>query len=147
MESQLRTGRRVAFDYGDIRTGVAVTDFHAIISSPYCVLSTQGEMFSEEIRALLEEIDPMYIAVGEPRHLSGGESAKMQSVEGFHELLRSLTQLPIYRIDERMSTVSAQARLHSSGKNTKESKSQIDAAAACIILESALARERLGNLQ
>ena len=145
-DGQLRSGRRLAFDYGDVRTGVAVSDFHAIICSPQSVLLTQSPDFALQIKSLLLEIEPVYIAVGEPRHLSGAESAKMDSVESFHQLLAELTDLPIYRIDERMSTVAAQARLHAGGKNTKESRATIDAVAACIILESALAREKSGNL-
>jgi len=146
-EGQLRSGRRIAFDYGDVRTGVAVSDFHAIICSPHAVLLTQEANFREQIKDLLAEIDPIYIAVGEPRHLSGGASAKMESVANFRNLLKEITDLPIFSIDERMSTVAAQSRLHATGKNTKESRSTIDAVAACMILESALARERSGNLE
>ena len=147
MEGQPRSGRRLAFDFGDVRTGVAVSDFHAIICSPHSVLQTAAPDFTAQLRELIAEVDPIYIAVGEPRHLSGADSAKMESVETFHELLKSVTDLPIYRIDERMSTVAAQSRLHASGKNAKESKANIDAVAACMILESALALEKLGNLK
>ena len=147
LEGQLRSGRRIAFDYGDVRTGVALSDFHAIICTPHSVLQSQAPDFIDQLRSLILEIEPIYIAVGEPRHLSGAESAKMESVESFHNLLASITDLPIYRIDERLSTVNAQSRLHAGGKSAKESRSTIDAVAACLILESALAREKSGNLR
>ena len=65
----MQRGRRIAFDYGDVRIGVAVCDPDGIVCTPLTALKAQDEKLAEAIRALLEEYVPIYIAVGEPRHL------------------------------------------------------------------------------
>ena len=67
----------------------------------------------------------------------------MESVRLFAERLRALTPLPIYFVDERLTTVSAARVLKDSGKNSREARKEIDAMAATAILESALNNERL----
>jgi len=122
---------------------VAVCDPDGIVCTPLSALKAQDEKLPEAIRALLEEYFPIYIAVGEPRHLSGRVSTKMDSVAKFVEFLSSLSDLPIRMVDERLSTVSASAKLRSAGKDSRASKDFIDSAAAAEILEAALARERI----
>jgi len=122
---------------------VAVCDPDGIVCTPLTALKAQDEKLAEAIRALLEEYVPIYIAVGEPRHLSGHESAKMDSVAKFVEFVTSMSDLPIRMVDERLSTVSATAKLRSAGKDSRASKEFIDSAAAAEILEAALAHERL----
>ena len=122
---------------------MAVCDPDGIVCTPLSALKAQDEKLPEAIRARLEEYFPIYIAVGEPRHLSGRESTKMDSVAKFVEFLSSLSDLPIRMVDERLSTVSASAKLRSAGKDSRASKDFIDSAAAAEILEAALARERI----
>jgi putative Holliday junction resolvase len=137
----MRNGRRIAFDYGDVRIGVAVSDASGLLATPHGVIDSQGD-FLAEIGQLITEFEPIYFAVGIPRHLSGSASSKMASVEGFISSLAKFN-LPIIRIDERLTTVSASRSLRESGKNAKESKSFIDAAAAALILEMALNQEKV----
>lgn len=137
----MRHGRRIAFDYGDVRIGVAISDLSGLLATPHGVILT-AEDYLEEIARLVEEYEPIYFAVGQPRHLSGQPSEKMNSVEGFIAKLESRFNIDIVRIDERLTTVSAARNLRANGKNAKEAKSFIDAAAAATILESALAQEK-----
>jgi putative Holliday junction resolvase len=139
----MQRGRRIAFDYGDVRTGVAICDADAIVISPLPALLTTGRSFIEELKVLLLDYEPATIFVGEPRHLSGSESAKMASVATFVAQLRELTESEIVMIDERLSTVSAAAKLRSTGKDARSSKSLIDSAAAAEILEAGLSKLRL----
>ncbi len=139
----MRTGRRIAFDYGDVRIGVALSDISGILASPLTTLLAQSPMLNDELVSIFEEYTPIYIALGEPRHLSGSASSKGASVDLFHTQLSGLTSIPIIKIDERLSTVSAAAKLRATGKDAKSRKSMIDAAAAVEILEAALNRERL----
>lgn len=134
-------GRRLAFDYGDVRIGVALSDASGLLATPYGVILTMQDPLTA-IRKIVEEFEPIYFAVGIPRHLSGNPSAKMDSVEEFITTLESNFSIPIVRIDERLSTISAARSLRDSGKNAKDSKSLIDAAAAATILEIALAQEK-----
>jgi len=141
----MKPGRRIAFDYGLVRIGVAVSDASGLIATPVATLQAQDSALSEQIQALLSEYDPIYLVVGQPRHLSGKESQTMQSVQSFVELLQTLSPVPVHTIDERLSTVNAAAKLRSAGHDAKSSKSLIDAMAAVGILESAMERERIAG--
>ena len=138
----MQRGRRMAFDYGDVRIGVAVSDRDSILVTPLAALSTQSPTLFDEIKALIEEYEPIVLVVGEPRHLSGRASSTMESVERFLLQLQSITNTPIRLVDERLSTVSAAGKLRAAGKDAKSSKSLIDSAAAAEILESAINAER-----
>ena len=142
----MQTGRRLAFDFGDVRTGVATSDVSGILATPHSTLLTQDPNFLNAIAELISEISPIYIAIGKPKHLSGNSSAKEGVIELFIEQLKTLTQIPIYLIDERMTTVSANRILKDSGKNSKESRKVVDEMAATGILESAMNAERLQGL-
>ena len=138
----MQRGRRMAFDYGDVRIGVAVSDRDSILVTPLAALSAQSPTLIDEIRALIEVYEPIVLVVGEPRHLSGRASSTMESVERFLLQLQSITNTPIRLVDERLSTVSAAGKLRAAGKDAKSSKSLIDSAAAAEILESAINAER-----
>ena len=62
-------GRRIAFDYGDVRTGVALCDPDGILASPLCVLETQSKSFTDAISELLREHEPIRIFVGKPLNM------------------------------------------------------------------------------
>jgi putative Holliday junction resolvase len=134
-------GRRIAFDYGDVRTGVALCDPDAILASPLCVLQSQDRKFLDQISALLLEHEPIHIYVGLPKNMSGTSGESVSKVEAFTESLKSISDLPITLIDERLSTVSAQKRLKEAGISSRGSKVLIDAMAAVAILEQGLLSE------
>jgi putative Holliday junction resolvase len=135
-------GRRIAFDYGDVRTGVALCDPDGILASPLCVLQTQSKAFLEEVAALLKEHEPIHIYIGRPLHMSGNSGESAEKVQSFVSLLQTITDVPIAMVDERLSTVSAQKKLKDAGVSMKDSKSLIDAMAAVAILEQGLLSEK-----
>ena len=139
----MKTGRRVAFDYGQVRIGVAASDPSGLIASPIATLLATDSNLADQLIALFAEYEPIYIVVGEPKHLSGASNPSLIAAHAFADLLRTLTDLPIHFIDERLSTISAAKNLRSMGHNAKSSKSKIDAMSAVSILESALERERI----
>lgn len=139
----MQNGRRMAFDYGDVRIGVAVSDPSGLLSTPLENILNSDTSKLESIRALILEHEPIYLAVGSPLHLSGQTSAKGESVQIFCKEISALTQTPIYLIDERLTTVSAARSIKETGKNTRDAKSIIDGFAAAAILDSALNQERL----
>jgi putative Holliday junction resolvase len=138
----MQRGRRIAFDYGDVRIGVAVCDPDAILSSPLTTLQTKSKDLFDQIVQILEEHEPVTIFIGKPTLLSGLSGEAVQKVEDFRVRLSEFTDIEIVLIDERLSTVSAARQLKDSGMNTRESKSAIDQAAAVGILEQALAIEK-----
>ena len=135
-------GRRIAFDYGDVRTGVALCDPDGILASPLCVLQTQSKAFLEEVAALLKEHEPIHIYIGKPLHMSGDSGESAEKAQSFASLLQTITDIPIAMVDERLSTVSAQKKLKDAGVSMKDSKSLIDAMAAVAILEQGLLSEK-----
>lgn len=134
-------GRRIAFDYGDVRTGVALCDPDGILATPLCVLETKSKEFVNQISILLSEHEPIRIYVGQPLNMSGSAGESSKKVQTFIEMLSALTDIPIETVDERLSTVSAQKRLKEAGVSSRGSKSLIDAMAAVAILEQGLISE------
>ncbi|CAN1509181.1 COG0816 Predicted endonuclease involved in recombination (possible Holliday junction resolvase in Mycoplasmas and B. subtilis) [Candidatus Nanopelagicaceae bacterium] len=135
-------GRRIAFDFGDVRIGVAVSDPDSILCSPLTTLQAADKRLDANITQLLQEHEPVQIFVGRPALLSGNDGVASEKALAFAERIRNLSHVSVEMIDERMSTVSAARNLRDSGKSAKESKSSIDMAAAVAILEFALEIEK-----
>ncbi len=131
----MQRGRRIAFDYGDVRIGVAVSDPDSILCSPLTTLKATDNKLFAQILELINEIEPVQLFVGNPALLSGKDGQASEKALSFAQQLRTVTDLEVVMVDERMSTVSAARNLRESGKNAKESKESIDMAAAIAILE------------
>jgi putative holliday junction resolvase len=138
----MERGRRIAFDYGDVRIGVAVSDPDSILSSPLITLKATDKKLSSQISQIFTEIEPIIIYVGKPSLLSGNDGSATEKANEFVALLRSITQVPIEMIDERMSTISAARNLRDAGRDAKDSKDAIDMAAAVAILDFAIEIEK-----
>jgi putative Holliday junction resolvase len=138
----MQRGRRIAFDYGDVRIGVAVSDSDSILSSPLTTLKATDKFLLKQISEIFSDIEPVAIYVGRPALLSGNDGAATDKAIEFATLLATITQIPIEMIDERMSTVSAARNLRDAGRNAKDSKNTIDMAAAVEILEFAIEIEK-----
>ena len=137
-----RLGRRLAFDYGDVRIGVAVCDPDGILATPLDFLSTKDPALKSSILALLGEYEPTKIYVGLPLNLSGEESEATQKAVAFSDFLTQLVSCPVKLVDERLTTSSASASLSQAGVNAKDQRKKIDSQSAVIILESGLAQDR-----
>lgn len=134
-------GRRIAFDYGESRIGVAICDPDGILATPLPFIDARSPKLLREISSLLSEYEPIRIFLGRPKHLSGVEGEAVAKVVQFKESLGSITSIEIVFVDERLSTSDAQRKLHEAGKSAKESRLLIDSMAAVVILESGLAHE------
>ena len=137
-----RIGRRIAFDYGDVRIGVAVCDPDGILATPLTTLQSKDPQLKKQIAELIEEYEPTKFYVGQPKLLSGEDGSAVAKVLIFTQMLTSNFDIPVVMVDERLSTVSATKQLRESGVNGKEARSVIDAAAAVAILEQGLANDR-----
>jgi putative Holliday junction resolvase len=134
----MQRGRRIAFDYGDVRIGVAVSDPDSILCSPLTTLKATDKTLFTQIEEILAEIEPVQLFVGNPALLSGKDGAASEKAVTFAQQLREISTVEVIMVDERMSTVSAARNLRDSGKNAKEAKNSIDMAAAVAILEFAI---------
>ena len=140
-------GRRLAVDVGTVRIGLAVCDPDGILASPLPALNRSNELAEtlSAISDLVVEYSLIEVYVGDPISLSGGQSASTQDARGFAVKLASLISVPTRLVDERLTTVTASAKLRSSGKDAKQSRSLIDSASAVEILEQALATLRVSG--
>ena len=136
-----RIGRRIAFDYGDVRIGVAVCDPDGILATPLATLQSKDPQIKKQIADLIDEYEPAKIYVGQPKLLSGEDGSAVAKVLVFTEMLTLNFDIPVILVDERLSTVTAAKQLRESGVNARDARSVIDAAAAVAILEQGLANE------
>ena len=137
-----RIGRRIAFDYGDVRIGVAVCDPDGILATPLTTFKSKNPSLKKQIAELIDEYEPTKIYVGQPKLLSGEDGSAVAKVQVFTEMLTSNFDIPVAMVDERLSTVTAAKQLRESGVNAKDARLVIDAAAAVAILEQGLANDR-----
>ncbi len=136
----MRKGRRLGFDVGAVRTGVAVSSDDGIFASPIGNIAAL-----EEVPQIVAEYCPIELYVGLPLSLSGKHTASTNAAILFAKYLAENTGLPVRMIDERLTTSSAASLMRAAGKNSKKARPNIDAAAATLILEQALAMERSGT--
>ena len=138
-------GRRLAFDYGDARIGVAVCDPDGILATPLPVLENQEQRLSISLKQLFSEYQPIHVFLGLPINMSGSSGQAAEKAEKFAERIREDFSITVIYIDERLSTVSAQRKLKYAGVSSKDSKSLIDSMAAVAILEQGLLQETFRN--
>jgi len=136
---------RVAVDVGTVRVGVAASDPTGVLASPVTVLRRDPRHGSDldELAALVAEREAVEVVVGLPRTLRGTDSAStLDAREYAAALARRIAPVPVRLVDERLTTVTATRDMRSSGRSARSSRASIDAAAAVVLLDAALDRER-----
>lgn len=137
-----RFGRRIAFDYGDVRIGVAICDPDGMLATPLEFIQSKDPGLIQKIASLIEEYEPVKFYIGRPKQLSGADSTAVEKANLFAEKLTKNFDIEITMIDERLSTVSAARSLREAGVDAKAAKAKIDSAAAIAILEQGLAIDK-----
>ena len=142
----MRFGVRVGIDPGDARIGIAKSDPTGFLATPIeTVKRGPGDLrrISRILRELGEEDEVVEVVCGLPRSLSGGEGpAAVKTREFAHLLSRKLAPIPVRLVDERLTTVSAEAMLRGQGIKGSARRDVVDQAAAVFILQHALDTER-----
>jgi putative Holliday junction resolvase len=87
---------------------------------------------------LISDNGVVEVFIGDPLSLSGSETESTKDARQFANQLAELTSVPVRLVDERLTTVTASAKLRLNGKNAKAAKSLVDSASAVEILEQAL---------
>ena len=129
----------LARDYGTKRVGIAVSDMDGHFAFPRCTLKRETKAaFWEEFLALLEKEQPDAIVLGLPLHVDGAECTATRQVRNFAESLKRRTALPIYWINEVLTSNDAEQRLYEQGLGFAKVKEIVDQHAAAVILESFL---------
>ena len=136
--------RIMAIDYGDARTGIAVSDPTGLLAGYTTVIqSRKADFVAAEIARLAQEQKAEELVMGFPRNMDGTEGPRADIYRAFAATLEAATGMSVILWDERRTTVEAHAILHQSGKKMKDHKKNVDAVAATLILEGYLTRKRL----
>jgi putative Holliday junction resolvase len=138
----MRPGTRLGIDPGDARIGVARSDPSGFLATPLeTVRRGQGDV--RRLSRLVVEHEATEVVVGLPRSLSGAEgpaAAKTRAWAGV--LARAVAPVPVRLVDERLTTISAEAMLRDRGVKGRARRAVVDQAAAVVILQHALDAER-----
>ena len=137
--------RIMGIDYGDARTGVAISDLTCTIAGSAAVVPSRNtEKAIADIVRLAKENQVGEIVVGLPRNMDGTEGARAELCRAFAEKLKEATGLPVAMWDERRTTVEAHNILSQHNYHGKKRKDTVDAVAATLILEGYLAFKKKG---
>ena len=141
----VRPGVRLGLDVGSARIGVARSDPSATLAVPVETIDAGAGIPAAVARvgALVAEYEAMEVLVGHPVGLDGRPGRAAAAAQQFAEALgERISPTPVRLLDERLSTVQAQAHLHGAGRNSRTSRAVIDQAAAVVVLQHAIDSER-----
>ena len=137
-------GRVLGVDVGTVRVGLALSDPTGTLASPLETLRRAKDGSDlDRLVALVVEHEVTEVVVGEPRHLSGASGASAEDAAAYSQALADrMADVPVYLIDERLSTVTAASHLRQGGIDSRNQRSVIDQAAAVVILQQYLDSRR-----
>ncbi|MBQ7681579.1 MAG: Holliday junction resolvase RuvX [Oscillibacter sp.] len=135
--------RVCAIDYGDARTGLAVSDPTGLLAGhTETVQAYRPEDVIARIAAVAAEYGVGKLVLGHPVNMDGSRGSRAEKAEAFAERLRAETGLPVALWDERRTTIDAHQILRANGRNARKHKNVVDAVAAALILDGYLSWER-----
>jgi putative Holliday junction resolvase len=139
------TGIWFGVDVGTVRVGVARSDPGGVLAVPLATLARDAQTNADigALAGLLAEYEAVGVVVGLPRTLAGREGQAAQLARQYGEQLAArIAPLPVEYVDERLTTVSAQRKLHEGGIRGPAGRAVIDQAAAVELLQHWLDRRR-----
>lgn len=136
--------RIMAIDYGDARTGVAISDASGLLAGFTTVIhSRRREQVLQELQNLIADHQVEELVMGFPRNMDGTEGPRAELYRTFAAALEEQTGMPVHLWDERRTTIEAHQILHATGKKMKNHRQTVDAVAATLILEGYLTKKCL----
>ena len=130
----------LAIDYGDARTGVAVSDATGLLAGFTTVIhSHRPAEVIEKLCELIRTHGPERLVMGYPRNMDGTEGPRAELYRDFAKQLEEAAGQEVVLWDERRTTVDAHRILTETGNRGKKRKEKVDAVAATLILEGYLA--------
>lgn len=130
-------GRIVAIDYGQKRTGIAVTDEMKIIATGLATVKTHELVSFLKLYVSANSVD--CFVVGEPKQMNNTASESAVFIEPFVKQLKQLfPHIPVARIDERFTSMMASRTIREAGakKKVRQDKALVDTVSATIMLQS-----------
>ena len=126
--------RALGIDYGDTRIGIALSDPLQIITKPYITLKNNSDFFVK-LEGIVNEKEVKIIVVGYPYGMKGQITKQTEKVDLFIDRLKQNIDIEVIKVDERLSSKSAENLLKKQGFKTGHNKSMIDDTSAAIILQ------------
>ena len=134
-------GKIMSVDFGDVRTGLAVSDLSRLIASGIGYISPGGiEKTADAVAEAVKEQSAVAVVVGLPVNMDGSEGGRAQRCRKLCRLIEERTDIPCAAFDERMTTMTAARYLDATGTRGKKRKGVIDTLSAQIILQNCLDR-------
>ena len=131
--------RIMGVDYGDARTGIAISDLLcSIVGTTAVIHSRNAEKTIAQICTMVKDSDVGEIVVGLPKNMDGTEGVRAELCREFARMLGEATGLTVQLWDERRTTVEAHNILSQHNYHGKKRKDTVDAVAASLILEGYL---------
>lgn len=140
----MRRGVRYGIDVGKARVGIARSDIDGLMAVPSETSAREDAV--DLLIGVSQSLVVLEWVIGLPRTLDGRETPSTTDARDFAMALVAATGVPARLVDERLSTVSAQASLHQANHTVKTSRSVIDQVAATILLQTTLDAERAGSM-
>lgn len=131
--------RILGVDYGDVRTGLALSDENRFLASGLYTIQEGGmRATAKKVASVAAERGAGIIVVGLPKNMDGSEGASADKIRAFAELLRPMTEAEIVFLDERVSTMAAHRILNITDTRGQKRKAIVDTLSAEIILQNYL---------
>ena len=131
--------RILAIDYGDARTGIAVSDMtNTMPGDAWVFADRRMEAVAEHIANEIQARGVGTIVLGYPKNMDGTLGPRAEKSEKLAAMLREKCGIPVVLWDERRTTVDAHRILSDAGRRGKKRKQTVDAVAATLILEGYL---------
>ena len=133
--------RILGIDYGEVRTGTAITDALNITVQGLKTIVSDGndKIILKEIDNILEKYEVDTIVVGMPLNMNGTKSERAEKTQQFiHKLKCKYNKLKIESVDERLTTVAAHKTMNLLDINKNKKRSIVDTISAVYILETYL---------
>ena len=135
--------RVMGIDYGDARTGIAVSDeMNMLVGDAFTITEWNPDVVAETIVREAKERNVKRLVLGLPKNMDGSEGPRAEKCREFAGKIRALTDIELVMWDERRSSIEAHAILHANGKKEKKHRKTVDAVAASLILEGYLGTMR-----
>ena len=131
--------RILGVDFGDARTGLALSDLSGTLASGIGTIKSNSFTFTgDEVCAVAKKNDASLIVLGHPINMNGTLGPRSEKIHAFKKYLEEKSGIPVILFDERLSTASAHVMLNMTGTRGQKRKAIIDEMSACLILQSYL---------
>lgn len=140
-------GRVMALDVGERRIGIALSDPTRTLAAPLTTIRAEPRAAAlKRIATLIREHEVTALVIGLPLTMSGNVGPQATLVQQFADELRQMIEIPLYFIDERLTTAAAERMMLELNLKPEQRKARIDEVAASIILQDFLdvSRQTLG---